>query len=137
MFEVVYYSITGNTKKVAEVIAAELGVKAESVKQKKELAKDSFVFLGSGCYASKPGGKLRKFIARNDFKGRQVALFGTSGSGEGDEVRVMEELLKPKGALIGGSFCCKGKSFFVFDRGHPSDEELANAREFANEMRKP
>ena len=137
MFEVVYYSITGNTKKVAEAIAAELGVKAENVKVKRELAKDSFVFLGSGCYASRPGGKLRKFIARNDFKGRQVALFGTSGSGEGDEVRVIAELLKPKGALIRGSFYCKGKVWFLFNRGHPTDEELANAREFANEMKKP
>ena len=135
MFEVVSYSITGNTKKVAEAIAAELGVKAESVNQKKELAKDSFVFLGSGCYASKPGGKLREFIARNDFKGRQVALFGTSGSGEGNEVKAMEELLKPKGALIRGSFYCQGRVFFLFYRGHPSNEELANAREFANEMK--
>jgi len=135
MFEVVYYSMCGNTKKVAEAIAAELGVKAESVKAKRELAKESFVFLGSGCYASKPGGKLRKFIAENNFKGRQVALFGTSGSGEGAEVRVMEELLKPKGALIRGSFYCQGKSFFLFYRGHPSDEELTNAREFANEVK--
>ena len=137
MFEVVYYSMCGNTKKVAEAIAAELGVKAENVKAKKELAKDSFVFLGSGCYADKPGGKLRKFIARNDFKGRQVALFGTSGSNEGNEVRVMEELLKPKGALIRGCFHCQGRSFFLFNRGHPSNEELAKAREFANEMKKP
>jgi len=136
MFEVVYYSMCGNTKKVAEAIAAELGVKAENVKAKKGLLKDSFVFLGSGCYGYKPGGKLRKFIARNDFKGRQVALFGTSGNGEGDEVRAMEELLKPTGALIRGSFYCKGRSFLLLNRGHPSDEELANARKFANEMKK-
>jgi len=135
MFEVVYYSMTGNTRKVTEAIAAELGVKAESIKEKRELAKDSFVFLGSGCYADKPSGKLRKFIAGNDFKGRKVALFGTSGSGEGHEVKAIEELLKPMGTLIKGSFCCKGKSFLVFDRGHPSNEELASAREFANEMK--
>ena len=135
MFEVVYYSMTGNTKKVAEVIAAELGVKAESVKAKRELDKDSFVFLGSGCYASRPGRKLRRFIAKNDFKGREVALFGTSGNGEGHEVKTIEELLKPKGALIRGSFYCQGRSFFIFNRGHPSNEEMANAREFANEMK--
>ncbi len=136
MFEVVYYSMCGNTKKVAEAIAAELGMKAENVKAKKGLTKDSFVFLGSGCYANKPGRKLREFIARNDFKGRQVALFGTSGNGKGNEVRAMEELLKPTGALIRDSFYCKGKSFFLFNRGHPSQKELANAREFANEMKK-
>ncbi|MFC1983490.1 flavodoxin family protein [Chloroflexota bacterium] len=136
MFEVVYYTMTGNTKKVAEAIAAELGVKAESVKTKKGLTKDSFVFLGSGCYAGRPGKKLLKFIAENNFKERQVALFGTSGSGEGEEVRVTEEMLKPTGAVIKGSFYCQGKSFLLLNRGHPSNEELANAREFANEMKK-
>ncbi|UCD54002.1 MAG: flavodoxin [Dehalococcoidia bacterium] len=134
MLEVVYYSMRGNTKKVAEAIAAELGVKAEDVKAKKGLAKDSFVFLGSGCYAGKPGKGLREFIARNDFKGRQMALFGTSSAGRGDEVKVMEELLKPTGALIRGSFYCKGR-FLCLNRKHPSDEELAKAKEFAKEMK--
>ena len=136
MFEVVYYSMCGSTKKVAEAIAAELGVKAENVKAKEWLTKGSFVFLGSGCYAGRPGKELQKFIARNDFKGMQVALFGTSAGGRGDEVRVMEELLKWEGALIRGSFYCKGRCFFLFNRGHPSDEELAKAREFAREMKR-
>jgi len=135
MLEVVYYSISGNTKKVAEAIAAELDVKAENVKAKEWLTKGSFVFLGSGCYAGNPGKELQKFIARNDFNGREVALFGTSSGGRGDEVRVMEELLKSKGALIEGSFYCKGR-FVLVNRGHPSDEELAGARKFAKEMKK-
>ena len=135
MVEVVYCSMTGNTRKVAEAIAAELDVKVENVKEKEWLTKSSFVFLGSGCYASKPGKELQEFIARNDFKGRQVALFGTSGGGRGDEVRVMEELLKSKGALMKGSFYCKGR-FVLVNRGHPSGEELAKAREFAKEMKK-
>ena len=136
MFEVVYYSMCGSIKKVAEAIAAELGVKAENVKAKEWLTKGSFVFLGSGCYAGRPGKELQKFIARNDFKGMQVALFGTSANGRGDEVRVMEELLKWEGALLKGSFHCKGRFFFFFSRGHPSDEELAGAREFAKEMKR-
>jgi len=135
MFEVVYYSMRGNTKKVAEAIAAEVGVKAEDVKTKEGLTKDSFVFLGSGCYAGKPGKGLREFVAGNDFGRRQVALFGTSAAGRGDEVRVMEELLKSAGALIKGSFFCKGR-FLCLNRKHPSDEELAKAREFAKEMKR-
>ena len=136
MFEVVYYSITGNTKKVAEVIAAELGVKAENVKTKKGLTKDSFVFLGSGCYGGNPGGRMLEFIVSNDFKEKKVALFGTSWKGKSDEVKAMEELLKPTGALIKGSFYCQGRVWFFFNRGHPSNEDLANAREFAKEMKK-
>ena len=136
MFEVIYYSMLGNTKKVAQVIATELGVKAENVKAKEGLTKDSFVFLGSGCYGHEPGRRLQRFIASNDFKGRQVALFGTSGDGKGNEVKAMAELLKPKGALIRGSFYCQGRAFFFLNWGHPSKEELANAREFANEIKK-
>ncbi len=86
MFEVIYYSMTGNTKKIAEAIAAELDVSAEDVKTKGGLAKDSFVFLGSGRYFHLPGRGLKKFITRNDFDGRKVALFGTSGEGKGHEV---------------------------------------------------
>ena len=135
MFEVVYCSRSGNTKKVAEAIAAELDVKAEDVKAKEWLTKGSFVFLGSGCYAGNPGKELQEFIARNDFKGMEVALFGTSAGGRGDEVRVMEALLKSKGVLIRGSFYCKGRLVLV-NRGHPNAEELAGAREFAKEMKK-
>ena len=135
MFEVVYYSMCGSTKKIAEAIAGELGVKAEDVKAKKEPTKDSFLFLGSGCYGYKPGKKIRDFIARNDFEGRNVVLFGVSGSGEGDEVTAMEESLKLKGAIIKGSFYCKGRVFLFLNRGHPSNEELANARKFAGEMK--
>ena len=135
MFEVVYYSWSGNTRKVAEVIAAELGVTVENIKKKKGLTEGSFVFLGSGNYGGGPGRTMRKFIAGNDFKGRQVALFGTSGDGKGSEVRAMEEMLREAGAVIKGSFYCQGKSFFLFNRGHPSWEELASATEFANEMK--
>jgi len=135
MFEVVYCSKTGNTKKVAEAIAAELGVVAEDVNVKEGLAEDSFVLLGSGCYIDEPGGELKEFITRNDFKGRQVALFGTSEGGKGNEVRVMEKLLKPKGALVKGIFYCKGQDGSL-NIGHPSDDDLAQAREFARLMKK-
>jgi flavodoxin len=136
MFEVIYYSMCGNTRKVAETIADELGVKAESVKTKKEATAGSFLFIGSGSYGSKPGKRVQDFIKRNDFMQRSVALFGTSGTGKGDEVRAMEEMLKSKGALIKGSFHCKGRSLFLFNRGHPTNEELVSARQFAGEMKK-
>ena len=53
MFEVVHYSLCGNVKNVcqttkglAEVIALELGVRAEDITAKKGLTKDAFVFPG-------------------------------------------------------------------------------------------
>ena len=135
MFEVIYLSKTGNTRKLAEVIAAELETSAEDVKTKDKLSKDSFVLLGSGCYFPMPGRGFKKFINSNDFNGRNVALFGTSGSGKGDEVKALEKIVTAKGAKVMGKFYCKGK-FLFFHRKHPTPEDLENARKFAGEMKK-
>ena len=135
MLEVIYYSLTGNTKKVAEAIATELDVVAEDVKTKDRLAEDSFVFLGAGLYGPLRGWGLRRFIDRNDFRGRKVALFGTSGEGEGKEVGALEEAVAAKGAEVAGSFFCRGRFLFL-KRDHPTKKDLGNARRFAREVAK-
>ena len=134
MFEVVYDLKSGNTKKLALAIATELGVQAENVREKGELTKGSFVLLGSGCYAAKPGRKLRAFIKVNDFRERRVALFGTSGDGQGTQIGALEELLKPMGAIMEGSFHCPGRFLFQ-NRERPNEEDLMKARAFANRMK--
>ena len=134
MIEVIYYSMTGNTKKLAEAIAAELGVVAEEAKAKGRLAEDSLVFLGAGKYGPLRGWGLKRFIDKNDFQGRKVALFGTSGNGTGEEVRFLEELVAAKGAEIAGSFFCRGEFLFLVNRKRPASDDLENARRFAREM---
>lgn len=135
MYEVVYYSREGNTKKVADAIAEELGVVAQDVKTTKEPDKGSFLFLGSGCYVGKPGKELMEFIKRCELNGRRVALFGTSASPEGKEIPAMEKALIAKGAKIVGKFYCEGK-FLFFNRKHPDSTDLENARKFVREMMK-
>ena len=134
MIEVIYYSMTGNTKKLAEAIAAELGVVAEEAKAKGRLAEDSLVFLGAGKYGPLRGWGLKRFIDKNDFQGRKVALFGTSGNGTGEEVRILEELVAAKGAEIAGSFFCRGEFLFLVNRKRPASDDLDKARRFAREM---
>ena len=131
--QVIYFSRKGNTKKVAEVIASELDVKAVDVTDAK-LVENALVFLGSGCYGGKPGKTATNFIEDNDFNSRNVALFGTLGGGEGTEVKEMENLLIAKKACIKGKFFCKGK-FLMFSRGRPSDEDLNEAKKFAKLMK--
>ena len=135
VFEVIYYSLTGNTKKVAEAIATELGVVAQDVKTKDQLAEDSLVFLGAGLYGPLRNWGFRRFIDRNDFRGRKVALFGTSGEGKGKEVGALEEAVRAKGAEVAGSFFCSGR--FLFLKGdHPTSKDLAGAKRFAREVAK-
>ncbi len=136
MASVLYYSMTGSTKKMASAIADELGVEALDVKKLAAVPQDGVLFVGSGCYGDKPGEDMAKFIAAHDFTGRKVALFGTSGAGAGKEVAAMAEAFKQKGATVLGSYYCKGKAFIVVNIGHPSKDELEGARKFAREMAK-
>lgn len=134
MFEVIYYSLTGNTKQLAEAIAAELGVAAENVKTKDQLAEDSLVFLGAGKYGPLRGMGFRRFIERNDFAGKKVALFGTSGNGRGEEVGALEGAVAAKGAEVVGRFFCRGEFMLLVNRKRPSEADLQDARAFARQV---
>jgi len=131
-FQVIYSSRNGHTQKVAESIASELGVAAEDVSEA-ELDPDAVIFLGSGCYGKKPSKKIIGFIEENELEDRDVALFGTSGGGDGHEVKEMEAVLLGKGANILGEFHCKGQILLI-NRGRPNEEDLEAARNFAKNM---
>jgi flavodoxin len=134
MYEVVYFSRGGNTRKVAAAIANELNVKARHVISVKTLSEDADLFLGSGLYLLRPSKSVRNFIINNDFHGKKVALFGTSTTGIGIEVIGMERLLKRKGAVIIGKYYCPGKFMFL-RKQRPADKDLEKAKEFARTMK--
>ncbi len=124
----------GNTKKVADAIAEELGFKAEKITT--SLPDDAkILFLGSGTYGGKPGEVMTKFIESGNFSGRKVAIFGTAASLTGAQkmIDAMTDMLKQKNATILGNYHCKGK-FFLVNWGHPNKEDLDNAKKFAREM---
>jgi len=137
MYQVLYYSMGGNTKKLADAIAEELKVRAEDVRTSSLNSEAEIVFVGTGCYGGKPGRDISKFIASGGFQGRKVALFGTSGGGVGMEVKAMAEALKGKGARVIGSYYCTGKvlmTFNLYNRGHPDAADIDAAGKFAREM---
>lgn len=124
----------GNTRKVAEAMAAELGVAVGDITA--ALPSDAKVlFLGSGTYGSRPGEQMQKFIASGSFAGRRVALFGTAASTAGNErmIAIMAEALKAKGATVIGSWHCPGR-FLLVNRSRPNSEDLASAAAFARRM---
>lgn len=131
--QLLFYSRGGNTRKLADAIAIELGVKAADIKTAFIDPAADIIFLGSGCYGSKPGEEMMKFIEKNDFSVRKVAVFGTSGGNAGIEVDLMAAALKHNGATVLGSYHCKGKAFLLFSTGHPNREDLEGARKFAGE----
>jgi flavodoxin len=124
----------GNTRKVADAIAEELGIKVKDVTAS-STDDAKILFLGSGTYGGKPGEAMMKFIESGNFLGRKVAIFGTSASLTGSQklISAMTDILKKKGATILGNYHCKGK-FILVNRGHPNKEDMDNAKKFAREM---
>ncbi len=136
---IVYFSLTGNTKKLAvkiyeilrsknfEVDLFELENKKrksflincfEAIKGKTfyiekipALEKYDFVFIGSPVWAGRITPLIRSFIKEVDFSNKNIFLFTTYGSGLGKS-RAMEEFEKlvfEKGGKIIGKLEVKGK----------------------------
>ena len=76
---------------------------------------------------------MMKFIEKNDFSGRKVAVFGTSGGNAGMEVELMDAALKHKGAAVLGSYHCKAKLSCCSAQA-PRTEKTWTARESSPEM---
>jgi flavodoxin len=124
----------GNTRKVADAIADELGVTVGDITAPLPVGAN-LLFLGSGTYGGAPGIDMMKFVTDNTFTGRKVALFGTSMADGGAQkmIAAMEDALIRKGATVLGSYHCKGK-FIFFNRGRPNTEDLDNAKKFARDI---
>jgi hypothetical protein len=96
---------------------------------------------GQGLYLLRPSKFVRDFIHNNDFRGRKIALFGTSTTGIGIETMGMERLLKRQGAIITGKYYCAGQFFYRFAgksiivrKGRPTNKDLGKAKEFARSI---
>ncbi len=135
---VLYASKTGNTRKVAQAIAEEVGAKlVEAGKnQLPDLAAVGFLFVGDGVYAGRPSRvvaeQLRDLPALH---GKRAAVFGTYGA-QAKQLEVLSDLLEAKGARVVDRFACPGKDWLVLGllkRKHPDEEDLAQARRFARE----
>lgn len=96
---VVYYSLFGNTKFVAEKLAGELGAEIHKTSDLGvDLSQYDLVAVGTPIWAGKARWPVNNFLKRNDFTGKKLALFCTrSGSGE-NAFPAMEEIASTKAA---------------------------------------
>jgi len=137
---VIYHSRLGNTEKVAKAIAEKLNVAAEKLDKKNKLSITEpidLLLVGDGIYWAKPHKSTREFIGKLDPKYvKNAAVFGTYGNQFkiGDDIK---ELLEQKGiAVVGTPFTCKGASIGSKNAGHPDDNDLSAACEFAENIAK-
>jgi flavodoxin len=134
---VLYYSKGGNTKKIAEAIAAELEVpKTEQVPPAYPPENVGLMFLGTGAYGAKPDPKMIEFIRTlNTNRVKNVAVFGTSAGGGSEAINIVKGLIKEKGInVIDESFSCKAKSFLFLNRKKPDQNDIAAAKQYARRV---
>ena len=134
--QVVYHSMTGNTKKVAEAIASVANVLAEAVTKDYKLSEAvDLLFIGDGIYASQMNKNTKAFIQNLDASlVKKVAVFGTNG-GQDKVVQDMISMLKERGIdVCDETFLCKGQAWIFANRKHPDSTDIDNATQFAKDI---
>lgn len=131
---VLYHSVSGNTKKVAEAIAEAAGCKAQPIKEYPLDSSADLMFIGGAIYGGKLDAVLDSFLhALTPEKTKRVVLFSTCIK-EAKALGLMKELLQKQGVAVDEkSFSCKGKFLFMNLR-HPNTVELENAKAFAKSV---
>ncbi|MFH1352543.1 MAG: flavodoxin family protein [bacterium] len=129
MEAIVYYSLTGNTKKAAETLAGKLKLPFEiiRIREKKkrgflinavnalfkirveiagtdlDLTRFNKVYFGSPVWAGSPAPALNTFLqVCTGLEGKEVSIFVTYGSGLGKEraLKIMQNLIRKKGVKV-------------------------------------
>ena len=156
---VVYYSLEGNTRFIAESIAEAVGADLLELKPKKELSSKGFmkymwggrqvvmgekpelmpfdknpqdydlIFIGSPVWAFSFAPPLNTFLSNHGLKGRKVALFSSCGGTKGGTFDRMRKLLS--GNTIAGEM-----EFIEPAKNRPG-KQAETARDWAKSMQGP
>lgn len=132
--EVIYLTKTGHSKKIAEAVAAALGVQAKDIKTKPALEQVDTLIIVGGIYGGVSDPAMLEYAA--GLKGdtvKKAALICSSCGGKAKQDKV-RELLRANGVdVCAEEYICRGK-FLVFGMGHPNKEEIAGAAAFAKKI---
>lgn len=126
-----YYTRTGNTKKLAEAVAKEAGVKALPITE--PLTEDvDTLFLASSVYAAGVAGDVKKFIANINVKVGEVVNISTAAIIESTYLQVKDVVEKNGLKMSEHEYHCRGQ-FTLMHRGRPNAKDLQDAAEFTKE----
>ena len=127
-----YYTETGNTKKLADAIAAELGLEAKPIDVRLEEDTD-LLFLCSSVYWAGVDGKVKAFLKSPGAKIGQLVNVSTAALIESTYGQMKKLAAEAGIPLSDREFHCKG-SFKVLHKGRPNEEDLKAVRAFARDI---
>ena len=133
-YAVRYYTKTGNTKKLAEAIAKELGVEALPISEPVNEAVD-YLFLGNSYYAFNIDPEVKSFVTSLDKeKVGKIVNFGSAALLNSTYKKVKEAAGKAGITMDEKEFHCKGE-FKGIHKGRPNESDIAAAVQFAKQYK--
>lgn len=129
-YAVRYYTKTGNTKKLAEAIAAQLGVEALPITEAVNEPVD-ILFLGNSYYAFTIDPQVGDFVSSLEKeKVGKIVNFGSAAMLNSTYKKVKAQADKVGISMDEREFHCKGE-FKGLHKGRPNEKDLKAAAEFA------
>lgn len=129
-----YYTRTGNTKKLAEAMAAALGVQALPISEPVTEQVD-VLLLGNSYYAFTIDPEVRAFVRSLDkSKIGRIVNFGSAALLNSTYKKVKAEADRLGIPMDEREFHCKGE-FKAMHKGRPNSEDLAAAAAFAKSLK--
>ena len=133
-YAVRFYTKTGNTKKLADALAAELGVEALPISEGLN-EKVDVLFLGNSYYAFSIDPEVRAFVAGLSKENvGKIVNFGSAAMLNSTYKKVKAEADKVGIPMDDREFHCKGE-FKGLHNGRPNVEDLKAIVEFAKEFK--
>ncbi|MBQ7715022.1 MAG: flavodoxin [Clostridia bacterium] len=128
-----YYTKTGNTKRLAEAVAAAVGVQALPISAPVTERVD-ILFLGNSYYAFSIDPEVRAFVRSLDKeKVGKIVNFGSAAMLNSTYKKVKAEADKAGIPMDPREFHCRGE-FKGIHKGRPDDADLEKAAEFAGKI---
>ena len=133
-YAVRYYTKTGNTKRLAEAIAKELGVEALPISEPVTEAVD-YLFLGNSYYAFSIDPEVRELVASLDKeKVGKIVNFGSAAMLNSTYKKVKAVADKVGIAMDDKEFHCKGE-FKGVHKGRPDASDIEAAVQFVKQYK--
>ncbi len=128
-YAVRYYTKTGNTKRLAEAVAKELGVEALLISAPVD-EKVDYLFLGNSYYAFNIDPEVRAFVASLDKnKVGKIVNFGSAAMLNSTYKKVKEAADKVGIPMDEKEFHCRGE-FKGIHKGRPNENDIAEIVKF-------
>ncbi len=131
--QILYASMSGHSKKIAEAIAQSTGITAYNIKDNPQIMPCDLLFIVSGIYAGEVKPELLDFVkGLTKAQVKKVALITSSTRGN-SQGSLRATLVKAGIEVIKEEYLCKG-SFFLVGLGHPNRSEIEGAVAYARRI---